>query len=76
MQAEINSNKDTALKAMGETDRGFLGTSTGVRREFGRFDTKSFRYKSIRHKLKSFRDIIEVNSIHVESQFDSTQPLS
>ena len=32
---------------------------------YGRFDTKSFRYKSIRYKLKSFRDIIEVDSIQV-----------
>ena len=33
---------------------------------------RSFRYKWIRYKLKSSRDIIEVDSIHVESRFDST----
>ena len=43
--------------------------------EFRYFDTKSFRYKSTRYKLKSFRYIIKVDSIHVESRFDSTQPL-
>ena len=43
--------------------------------EIRHFDTKSFRYKSTRYKLKSFRDIIKVDSIHVESRFDSTQPL-
>ena len=43
--------------------------------EFGRFDTKSFRYKLIRYKLKLIRDIIKVDSIHVKSQFDSTQYL-
>ena len=37
---------------------------------YGRFDTKSFRYK-----FKSFRDIIKVDSIHIASQFDSTQYL-
>ena len=34
---------------------------------------RSFRYKYIRYKLKLFRDIIEVDSIHVESRFDLTQ---
>ena len=34
--------------------------------EFGHFDTKSFRCKSTRYKLKSFRGIIKVDSIHVE----------
>jgi len=29
-----------------------------VSKEYGHFDTKSFRYKSTRYKLKSFRDII------------------
>ena len=43
--------------------------------EFGHFDTKSCRYKSTRHKLKSFRAIIKLDSIHIESRFDSTQPL-
>ena len=33
--------------------------------EFGRFDTKSFRCKSIRYKLKLFRDIIKVDSIQL-----------
>ena len=33
---------------------------------YGRFDTKSFRYKLIRYKLKSFRDINKVDSIQVE----------
>ena len=33
---------------------------------------RSFRYKWIRYKLKSSRDIIEVDSIHVESRFHST----
>ena len=37
--------------------------------EFGRFDTSRF------DSLKSFRDIVKVDSIHVESRFDSTQPL-
>ena len=36
---------------------------------------RSFRYKLIRYILKSFRDNIKVDSIHVESQFDSTQCL-
>ena len=36
--------------------------------EFGRFDAKSFRYKKIRYKLKSFRDIIEADSIRGEWQ--------
>ena len=37
--------------------------------EFGRFDTSRF------DSLKSFRDIVKVDSIHVESRFDSTPPL-
>ena len=43
--------------------------------QLGRFDTKLFRYKSIRYKLKSFRDIMKVDSMRVESRFDSTQSL-
>ena len=43
--------------------------------KFGHFDTRSFRDKSTRSKLKSFRVIIKVDSIHVESRFDSTQPI-
>ena len=31
--------------------------------------------RSFRYKLKSFRDIIKVDSIHLESRFDSTQLL-
>ena len=34
---------------------------------YGRFDTKSFRYKYFRYKLKSIRYIPEVGSIHSRS---------
>jgi len=33
--------------------------------EFGHFNAKPFRYKSIRYKLKLFRDIIKVDSIQL-----------
>ena len=45
----------------------------GVCTEFGHFDTKLFRYKSTRYQLKSFRDIIKVDSIYRESRFNSNQ---
>ena len=32
---------------------------------YGRFDTKSFRYKSFRYKSKSFRYTCKVVSIHI-----------
>ena len=41
--------------------------------EFGHFDTKLFRYKSTRYQLKSFRDIIKVDSKYHESRFNSNQ---
>ena len=42
--------------------------------EFGHFDTKSFRCKSTRYKVKSFRVIIKVDSILAEKsiRFNST----
>ena len=40
---------------------------------YGRFDTKSFRYKSFRYKSKSFRYKSKVVSIQIKSRFDTNQ---
>ena len=55
-----------------ESHRSYGRRDKPARSLYGRFDPKSFRYKSIRYKLKSFRSIFKVDSIHIESRFDST----